>query len=57
MNYYTRYKKQIETRISEGGLTSDYIEETTERLNYYLSKKKITQAQYDELIEMLNVND
>lgn len=57
MNYYIRYKKQIETRISEGGLTSDYIEETTERLNYYLSKKKITQAQYDELIEMLNVND
>ena len=54
MNYYSRYMKQIETRISEGGLTEEYIEETTERLKYYLSKKKITQAQYDELIAMMD---
>ena len=57
MNYYERYKKQINERIATGELTSDYIEETTERLNYYLKKKKITKAQYDELIAMMNNND
>lgn len=57
MNYYNRYKKQIETRIAEGSLTEEYIAETTERLEYYLGKKKITQAQYDELIAILYVND
>ena len=56
MNYYTRYKKQIEERIASGNLTSEYIEETTERLDYYLGKKKITQLQYDELITLMNEN-
>lgn len=57
MNYYERYKKQILERTEREQLTNEYIEETTERLDYYLSKRKITQAQYDELITLLNAND
>lgn len=57
MNYYNRYKTQIEKRKEEGTLTEEYITETTERLDYYLSKKKITQEEYNYLIAILNDND
>lgn len=57
MNYYNRYKKQIETRIAEGSLTEEYIAETTERLDYYLGKKKLTQEEYNYLIALLNQNE
>ena len=57
MNYYSRYKKQIEARIAEGTLTEEYIEETTERLDYYLGKKKLTQEEYNYLIALLNQNE
>ena len=57
MNYYNRYKKQIETRIAEGSLTEEYIAETTERLDYYLGKKKLSQEEYNYLIALLNQNE
>lgn len=57
MNYYGRYKKQILERTEKEQLTTEYIEETTERLDYYLSKRKITQEQYDELITLMNPNE
>ena len=56
MNIYERYKKQIEERIEEGKLTPEYISETTERLDFYLSKNKITEEQYNELIELMHPN-
>ena len=56
MNHYNRFKTQIEKRKEEGGLTEEYIAETTERLDYYLKKKKITKAQYDELIALMSQN-
>lgn len=57
MNYYERYKKQILERTEKEQLTTEYIKETTERLDYYLSKRKITQEQYDELITLMNPNE
>ena len=56
MNYYERYKKLILDKTERGELTSEFIEQTTERLNYYLKKKKATQEEYDELITLLNAN-
>lgn len=58
MNYYNRYKKQIETKIADGLLTEEYIEETTERLDYYFNvKKKLTREEYNYLIALLNQNE
>lgn len=57
MNYYERYKKLILDKTASGELTEAFIEQTTERLNYYLKKKKLTQEQYDELITLMNPND
>jgi hypothetical protein len=56
MSIYERYKRQIQERIAEGHLTKEYIKETTKRLDVYLSKGKITQEEYDELIELMNPN-
>lgn len=56
MNYHERYKKLILDKIASGELTQEFIAQTTTRLDYYLSKKKITQAQYDELITLMNPN-
>ena len=55
--YFERYKKLILDKTANGGLTEDFITQTTERLDYYLSKKKITQEQYDELITLMNPNE
>lgn len=57
MNYYERYRKLINDKTASGELTEAFIEQTTERLDYYLRKKKITQEQYDELITLMNPND
>lgn len=57
MNYYERYKKLILDKIANDELTEEFIEQTTERLDYYLRKKKLTQAQYNELITLLNPNN
>ncbi len=57
MNYYERYKKLISDKTTSGGLTEAFVEQTTERLDYYLRKRKITQEQYDELITLMNPND
>lgn len=57
MNYYERYKKLIIDKIESGELTEVFIEQTTERLGYYLRKKKITQEQHDELMTLMNPND
>ena len=56
MNYYERYKKLILDKIVNEELTQDFIAQTTERLDYYLRKKKLTQEQYDELITLMNPN-
>ena len=56
MNYYERYKKLILDKTESGELITEFVEQTTERLDYYLSKKKITQAQYDELVTLMNPN-
>ena len=56
MNYYERYKKLILDKTDNNELTEAFIEQTTERLDYYLRKKKITQEQYDELITLMNPN-
>ena len=57
MNYYERYKKLIIDKIESGELTEVFIEQTTERLGYYLRKKKITQEQHDALMTLMNPND
>ena len=57
MGIYDRYKRQIQDRIEEGLLTDEYITETTKRLDVYLSKKKLTQKEYDELIELMHPNE
>ncbi len=56
MNYYERYKKLILDKTESKELTEEFITQTTTRLDYYLSKKKITQAQHDELITLMNPN-
>ena len=56
MGIYDRYKRQIQDRIEEGLLTDEYVTETTKRLDVYLSKKKLTQKEYNELIELMNSN-
>lgn len=56
MNYYERYKKLILDKTDNNELTEAFIEQTTERLDYYLRKRKITQEQYDELIALMNPN-
>lgn len=57
MNYYERYKKLINDKTASGELTEAFVEQTTERLDYYLRKKKITQEQYNELIALMNPNE
>ena len=56
MNYYERYRKLILDKTASGELTEVFVEQTTERLDYYLRKRKITQEQYDELIALMNPN-
>lgn len=56
MNYYERYKKSIQNRIAKDELTQEFVTQTTERLNYYLRKKAITQDEYNELMAMMNPN-
>lgn len=57
MNYYERYAKLINNKKESGGLPQEFIKQTTERLNYYKTKKKITKAEYDELIALMNPNE
>ena len=54
---YEKYKKLITEKIEREQLTEAFIEKTTAQLDYYLSKRKITQSQYDELITLMNPND
>ncbi len=54
---YEKYKQLITEKIERGQLTPEFIEKTTTQLDYYLSKGKITQEEYDELIELMNLND
>lgn len=57
MNYYERYKKLILDKTEKGELTEEFIEQTTERLEYYKSKKKLSEEEFNYLIALLNVND
>lgn len=54
---YEKYKKLIQEKIERGKLTEEFISKTTTQLDYYLSKNKLTQEQYDELITLMNPND
>lgn len=54
---YEKYKKLINEKIERGKLTDEFIEKTTNQLNYYLNKKQITQDEYDELITLMNPNE
>ena len=53
---YERYKKLILEKIEREKLTEEFISKTTTQLDYYLSKNKLTQEQYDELITLMNPN-
>lgn len=53
MDYYERYKVLILDKIAKGELTKEFIKQTTERIKFYKDKKKITKAQYDELIALM----
>ena len=54
---YEKYKKLILEKIERGRLTVEFIEKTTTQLNYYLSKREVTQDEYDELITLMNPNE
>ena len=54
---YEKYKKLILEKIEREKLTEEFISKTTTQLDYYLSKNKLTQEQYDELITLMNSND
>lgn len=54
---YEKYKKLILEKIEREKLTEEFISKTTTQLDYYLSKNKLTQEQYDELITLMNPND
>ena len=54
---YEKYKRLIKEKIERGKLTEEFIEKTTNHLNYYLSKKQITQDGYDELVTLMNPNE
>lgn len=56
MSIYERYKRLIQDKIDNNELTPEFIEETTYRLGEFLKKGKITQEEYDELIELMNPN-
>lgn len=56
MNIYEKYKKLITEKIEREELTPEFVEKTTTQLDYYLSKKKITKKEYDELIKLMNTN-
>ena len=53
---YDKYKKLIQLKIEREELTEDFVRKTTTQLDYYLSKKKLTQSEYDELITLMNPN-
>lgn len=53
MSIFERYKKLIIDKKEEGALTEEFINQTKERLEVYLSKGKLTKDEYDELIGML----
>ena len=53
---YDKYKKLIQLKIEREELTEDFVRKITTQLDYYLSKKKLTQSEYDELITMMNPN-
>ena len=56
MNIYERYKKLINDKIAAGELTQEFIEQTTKRLQVYKKKGTITKEEYEELINLMNVN-
>lgn len=57
MSIYEKYKKLITEKIEREELTPEFVEKTTTQLDYYLSKKKITKKEYDELIKLMNPNE
>ena len=56
MSIYEKYKKLINEKTERGILTEEFITKTTTQLDYYLTKNKLTQEQYDELITLMNPN-
>lgn len=54
---YEKYKQLITEKNEREELTEAFIEKTTTQLDYYLSKKKITKKEYDELITLMNPNE
>ena len=57
MTIYEKYKKLITDKTEREELTDAFVEKTTMQLDYYLSKKKVTQKEYDELITLMNPNE
>lgn len=54
---YEKYKQLITEKAEREGLTDAFVTKTTTQLDYYLSKKKLTQKEYDELITLMNPNE
>lgn len=53
MSIFERYKKLIIDKKESGELTSEFINQTKERLEYYYNKRKLTEEEYSELMNML----
>lgn len=53
---YTLCKKQIETKIAKGTLTTDYIAKMKKNLGVFLITEEITDDEYMELIMLMTEN-
>lgn len=56
MSRYEKYLKLITEKSEREELTEAFVKKTSAQLDYYLSKKKVTQEEYDELIRLMNPN-
>ena len=53
---FEKYKKLIELKIEREELTEEFIVKITNQLDYYLQKKKLTQEEYNDLIQLMHPN-
>ena len=56
MNMYTVCKQQYERKVSKGTLTHAYAEKQKVYLGVFLQNDMITLEQFQELVDLLNVN-